>query len=44
MKVVLVTQVARAAHGLATLLRELGHEPVAVLTAPASALRYSPRQ
>lgn len=39
MKVVLVTQVARAAHGLTALLRELGHEPVAILTAPASAFR-----
>ncbi len=39
MKVVLVTQVASAAHGLTTLLRELGHEPVAILAPPAGAFR-----
>jgi methionyl-tRNA formyltransferase len=40
LRVVLVTQVAEAAHGVSELLRALGHEPVAVLCSREHAGRY----
>ena len=40
MRVVLVTQVPPAAHGLTALLRGLGHEPVALLCSREHAERY----
>ena len=40
MRVVLVTQVPQAAHGLTELLRALGHEPVALLCSREHAGRY----
>jgi methionyl-tRNA formyltransferase len=39
MRIVVVTQVAQIAHRLTTLLRELGHEPVAILTSRAGVHR-----
>lgn len=40
MRVVLVSQVRAAAHGLTALLRELGHEPVALLCSRYGVERY----
>ena len=40
MRVVLITQVPPAAHGLAALLEGLGHEPVALLCSRENATRY----
>jgi methionyl-tRNA formyltransferase len=40
MRVVLVTQVPQAAHGLTEMLRSLGHEPVALLCSREHAGRY----
>jgi methionyl-tRNA formyltransferase len=40
MRVVLVSQVAPAAHGLTALLRELGHEPLALLGSRDGVERY----
>jgi methionyl-tRNA formyltransferase len=39
-RVVLITQIPPAAHGLDGLLRDLGHEPVAMLSARVSDARY----
>jgi methionyl-tRNA formyltransferase len=39
-RVVLITQISPAAHGLDRLLRAHGHEPVAMLAAPISDVRY----
>lgn len=43
MRVVIVTQVPAAAHGLSAILRALGHEPKAIVTSRAGAGRYGNR-
>ena len=40
MRVVLISQIPAAAHGLDALLRELGHEPIALLVARETDKRY----